>query len=147
MKRDANLCIADALESIQKIRQYTAAITQQEFCENTQIQDAVFRRLEIIGEVVKNIPDALKAGQPDIPWRKVAGLRDVLIHVYIGVNFERVWSVIENDLDKLSNALEKMAGELNKQAGRPPTARPADQTAICQTMIGSVSSSRLHLSA
>ncbi len=67
MKRDVNLYIADILESSQKIQQYTGAISKEEFFENTQIQDAVFRRLEIIGEAVKNIPDSLKAGYPDIP--------------------------------------------------------------------------------
>ena len=70
MRRDANLFIVDILECIQKIREYTSVISKEEFLQNTQIQDAVLRRFEIIGEAVKSLPEPLTDKYPEIPWRK-----------------------------------------------------------------------------
>jgi uncharacterized protein with HEPN domain len=59
------------------------------------------RRLEIIGEAVKGLPEDVKAGNPDVPWRKIAGLRDILIHSYSNVNSARVWKIIEDEIPAL----------------------------------------------
>jgi uncharacterized protein with HEPN domain len=88
-------------------------ITEEEFYKNYQTQDAVIRRLEIIGEAVKNIPHEFREKYPKIPWKKVAGLRDVLIHGYFGVNLRRVWKTIVKDLPELKEEIMKVKKSLN----------------------------------
>lgn len=77
------------------------SITEEEFYSNSMVQDAVFRRLEIIGEAVKNIPREIKDKYVEIPWKRIAGMRDILIHQYSGVKLERVWVVVKRDLPHL----------------------------------------------
>ena len=112
MKRDARVYIADILESIAKIEEYTAEIDFAHFLDNSQIQDAILRRLEIIGEAVKHIPKDLKKLHPDVPWKEIAGLRDVLIHEYFGVKPDRIWKVVSQDIPELKRFIQLMDREL-----------------------------------
>jgi len=113
MTRDMRLYIADILESIAKIKQYTKNVNEEYFLANTQLQDAVFRRLEIIGEAAKNIPDDFRNKYPGIPWKKIAGLRDILIHEYFGVNARRAWKMAKQDVLDLERQLLTVKDELN----------------------------------
>ena len=73
-------------------------------------QDAVIRQLEIIGEAVKRLSAGTTGSRPDIPWRRIAGMRDVLIHDYMGVDVETVWQVTQHDLPQLRGVIEELLG-------------------------------------
>lgn len=86
-------------------------MSREDFLKSVNIQDAVIRRLEIIGEAVKNIPPEFRDEYPDIQWRQIAGMRDVLIHGYFGVDLDLTWKVVKSDLPELER---KVAGILKK---------------------------------
>jgi uncharacterized protein with HEPN domain len=98
MTKDPRIFLDHIRESIALIEEYTKDISREQFLNSPQIQDAVMRRLEIIGEAVKNLPADFKIKHPDTPWKKIAGLRDVLIHEYFGVDVKLLWNLIEKDL-------------------------------------------------
>lgn len=101
MTRDIGVYLKDILESIDAIEEYIQPIGEDEFYGNRMMQDATLRRLEIIGEAVKSIDDDFRGKHPEIPWKKMAGMRDVLIHEYFGVSMKRIWKVIKFDLPEL----------------------------------------------
>ncbi len=108
MQRDINLYLDDILESIQKIEDYTQDLTEEQFSRNTETQDAVLRRLAIIGEAVKHLPEDLKEKHKQIPWKQIAGARDIFVHEYFGVGIERVWGAIHEDLPELKKVVEEL---------------------------------------
>jgi len=106
MKRD--LVYLDHIrEAIGQIAVYSAA-GREEFFRNRMAQDAVIRNFEIVGEAVKRLSDDLKNRRPDVPWRRVAGFRNVLIHDYMNVDPEEVWNVIETHLPALRQAVDDL---------------------------------------
>lgn len=114
MKRSVKLYITDIIESISLINKYTRDFTSTKFGSNEQTKDAVLRRLEIIGEAVKQIPKAFKTKHPEIPWRRIAGLRDILTHEYFGIKIERVWKILQEDLPEFKNQIKKLLESLEK---------------------------------
>jgi uncharacterized protein with HEPN domain len=101
MKKEIRVFLEDIKESADRIEEYSQGMSKTHFMEDIRTQDAIIRRLEIVEEAVKNIPEDFKSKYPNIPWKQIAGMRDVLIHGYFGVNLERVWAVVERDLPEL----------------------------------------------
>lgn len=108
MARDIGLYLDDVLESIQKIEDYTKDLTEEQFSRDTKVQDAVLRRLGIIGEAVKYLPEDLKEKHGQIPWKSIAGARDIFVHEYFGIGMERIWKTIQEDLPKLEKVVKEM---------------------------------------
>lgn len=110
MPRDYNVYFEDIISAILNIQEYTKDLSFQEFSENKLVKDAVIRNLEIIGEAVKSMPEKIKEMHPEIEWREIAGLRDILIHRYFEVNVKILWDIVKNKLpnlkDKISQILE-----------------------------------------
>ena len=91
MIKDEKIFLRHIMESIENIEDFTKDISITEFQDSALIQNGVIRCLEIIGEAVKNIPDDMKKRYPEVPWKKIAGLRDVLIHAYFEVDLDLTW--------------------------------------------------------
>jgi len=95
MIKDPIVYLNHILTCTSKIQAYTSGIDEEEFLKDSLIQDGVIRNLEIIGEATKQLKPEFRAKYPDIEWKKIAGLRDKLIHDYIGVDIWAVWGVVE----------------------------------------------------
>ena len=113
MKRDLILFFEDILEAIKDIQESVENVSKEEFLENKNIKDANIRRLEIIGEAVKNIPYSFREKHRDISWSKIAGMRDMIIHGYFMVDLDAVWNVIKKDLPELRKRVQKIKEDLN----------------------------------
>ena len=104
MSKDPRVYLAQMLERIERIERFSAA-GREAFAEDLMAQDAVIRNLEVIGEAAKRVPESFRKRHPDVPWRSLAALRDVLIHQYEGVSIAALWDVIQNHLPPLRAAL------------------------------------------
>jgi len=112
MPRAFKFYLSDILEAVASIQTYTVGLSREEFMDDKRTTDAVVRNLEIIGEAVKGIPVELRGLYPNVPWRQIAGFRDVLIHNYFAVNLYVVWDVLQNELPELAkNVQEILAAE------------------------------------
>lgn len=105
--KDDRVYLLHIRDSLHRIVEYTAS-GRDAFLVDTKTQDAVIRNLEIIGEAVKNLSEAHKELHPDVPWKRVAGMRDLLIHHYFGVKLETVWAVVEDELPDFGTAIVRM---------------------------------------
>ena len=110
-KRSPTLLLQDMLESAQKIKIYTADIDYDNFLKDEKTKDAVARNFEIIGEAANRLPSEFKDKHPEIKWNRIRGFRNRIVHHYFGIDFEIVWSIIENDLKFLIKQLSELLEE------------------------------------
>jgi uncharacterized protein with HEPN domain len=111
MPRDSRVYLEDILEATRKITTYTGSLSKAAFLEDEKTIDAVVRNLEVIGEAVKKLPEDLRARHPALEWKKMAGLRDILIHEYFGLDAEIVWDIIQNKVPALDRVVRTMLNE------------------------------------
>lgn len=111
MPRDSKVYLQDILDAIEHIQQYTEGYTLQTLTADRRTLDAVIRNLEIIGEAARKLPERARAGHPEVDWRKIAGLRDVLVHEYFGIDEEIIWDVVQNKLPPLKTTTTGMLRE------------------------------------
>lgn len=106
MRKDPKIFLKHILESVKAVEDYVRGVEIKDFLRSGKTMDAVVRRIEIIGEATKNLPADFKLNSPHIPWKKIAGMRDNLIHEYFGVNEDLVWKVVKKDLPELKKEIE-----------------------------------------
>lgn len=104
-EKDPKIFLEHILESISRIEHDLSGLSEESFSKSITIQDAVTRRLEIIGEAVKNLPDSFRKKYSKVPWRNIAGMRDVLIHEYFGVDMALVWRIAKREIPKLKKQI------------------------------------------
>lgn len=105
------LHIRDALD---RILEY-AGVGEEAFLHDPRSQDAILRRLEIVGEAVKRLPNALRERHPEIPWKRIAAFRDVAIHHYDRVDLDRVWALVEHDVPVLLKQVKQLLAALGEK--------------------------------
>jgi len=109
--RDYTIYLKDILAAIQSIEEFIAGMDLDSFQGDDKTTSAVIRKLEIIGEAVKQLPDEIRQKHPEVPWKEMAGMRDRLIHFYFGVDYHLVWKAITERLPQVKQKIEKVLQE------------------------------------
>lgn len=115
MSRNDCLRILDILDAIEKVFDYAAGQTYEDFLGDSKTQDAVARNIEIIGEASRSVSKSFKAAHPQVPWRDMIDMRNTLIHVYFGILPDIVWDVIHKELPELKRMLTDTVKSLDNK--------------------------------
>ena len=108
MKRDYKLFINDIREGITRIEEYLKNVSEHQFMNDPKLQDAVVRRIEIIGEASRNIPRSLKEKNLHVPWQRIEHFRDVIIHSCFSTSLDRIWMIVSRELKEIKEAMKKI---------------------------------------
>lgn len=114
MIKDPLVYLDHILECITVIENVTGKVSFSQFLDLIPIQDTVLRRIQIIGEAVKNLPEAVRHKYPAVEWKEIAGMRDKLVHGYFEIDFELTWQVVEKDLPVLKQQITKIKSDLRR---------------------------------
>ena len=106
--RDDTIYLGHILDAINAIETYIAGHTFEDFVGNRMMIDAVVRQLEIVGEASRRVSDELKESHPQVPWAKMRGMRNFVVHEYFAVNEKIVWDTCKENLPTLQQQLERL---------------------------------------
>ena len=108
--REWRFYVDDMIAFGEKVLAYTAGLDQQAFVGNSLVYDATLRNLTMIGEAATRVPDAVRQASPDVPWRMVIATRNRLIHAYLGIDDDTLWSIVITDVPRLLTSLRAIQG-------------------------------------
>jgi len=108
MKKDSSIYLKHILESIILLEKYLKGVTKDQFINSKEKQDLAIRRLEIIGEATKNLPQEFREKHPITPWKRMTGMRDVLIHEYFEVDYPLIWKTVKEFIPPLKEQIEEL---------------------------------------
>lgn len=117
MTKESSVFLQHILESIELIEKRMKGVSYQEFTNNIDLQDMVIRRLEVIGEAVRNLPKEFRDKHSDIDWQDAADMRSALIHGYFAVDLDVVWDTVSNDLPAFKKQIEELLKDLKAVEG------------------------------
>lgn len=107
MWRDA-VSLLDMLKAARKVVEYATGLDESSFMASSRDQDAILRQLTIVGEAAKRVSEEFRISHPEVPWRRVAGFRDVVVHDYFKVDIEEVWRIVQGDVPELIEVIEPL---------------------------------------
>ena len=111
MPRDYRVYVDDIIGAIEKIQRFTVGLDRETFSQDEKTFDAVIRNLEVIGEAIKKIPEDVRTCYPLVEWKKIACVRDILVHEYFGIDVEIVWDILQNKLAPLEIQMRQILAD------------------------------------
>ncbi|MEO5888440.1 MAG: DUF86 domain-containing protein [Anaerolineales bacterium] len=108
MKKDDTVYLRHILDAIELVEDYTKGMSENDFLSNSMAHDAVVRQIEIIGEAARNISDEFQEKHSSLPWAKMTGIRNKVIHEYFNINYSIVWDTVQDDLPLLKKSVKKI---------------------------------------
>jgi uncharacterized protein with HEPN domain len=123
--KDDRLYLTHILECIERVETYTAE-GKRSFFEDIKTQDATMRNLQTMAESTQRLSDAAKASHPEIDWRRIAGFRNIVVHGYLSLDYDKAWNVVENELSPLKGVAQELLHERESPGSRTANSDNAD---------------------
>lgn len=119
-RRSPDLLLADIMERVERIERHVAGMDLKAFLKDEKTIDAVVRNLEVIGEAANRMPLAFRTEHAEVPWRRIVGLRNRVIHAYFEVDLELVWEIVCNELPTLKSQVRGVVPERADESTAEP---------------------------